>query len=69
MSGFEDDTPAPTVAKCERCGREFITLPREGERDTYKPQNKWWDATKEEREAMGECGGLIVALPAAKGPA
>lgn len=46
------------VARCEKCGREFITMPRGPMIDCYAPA-KW---SQVQPQADGSCGGVISSI-------
>jgi len=53
--------PLPAVAKCNKCGREFLTLPANGDyTDHFFPQGTSFSTVKS-GEARA-CGGEIVPI-------
>lgn len=52
----------PVVAKCQKCGRDFVTLPKEpAARDPWPDQREWQRTPTSERKDLPPCGGAIIA--------
>lgn len=47
----------PTLAVCSKCGREFVSLPKEGMKDNYFPMGKRRPIVEPTNEV---CGGVLV---------
>ncbi len=51
-----------SVAICEKCGREFLTIPKDG-RDPYDPRSGFRGNPLKPRLAEYEiCGGAVVPV-------
>lgn len=48
-----------TVAKCEKCGRGFLSMPKDG-RDHYYPADKPLKVS--DLPTTEECGGKVVEV-------
>jgi rRNA maturation protein Nop10 len=56
----------PVVAKCQKCGREFVTHPRKyPAHDPYLDQCEWGQSHVSLRRELRSCGGLIIAAEVA----